>query len=63
MGEPRKMPGGDLIRKATRVTTDTAVAATEVLSMSLRMTGRLVRKVVPRRDGDSDDSNPSRPGC
>ncbi|GAA0606837.1 hypothetical protein GCM10009547_06020 [Sporichthya brevicatena] len=50
MGEPRKMPGGDLIRRATRVTTGTAVAATEVLSMSLSMTGRLVRKVVPRRD-------------
>ncbi|HVE25129.1 MAG TPA: hypothetical protein VNC22_06995 [Sporichthya sp.] len=49
MTEPRKMPGGNLIRKAARVTTGTAVAATEVLVMSFEMTGRVVRKVLPSR--------------
>ena len=48
MGEPRKMPGGDLIRKATRVTTGTAVAATEVMVMSLQTTGRVVRRLLAR---------------
>jgi hypothetical protein len=43
------MPGGNLIRKAARVTTGTAVAATEVLVMSFEMTGRVVRKVLPPR--------------
>ncbi|HUR74182.1 MAG TPA: hypothetical protein VMZ00_07890 [Sporichthya sp.] len=54
MGEPRKMPGGDLIRKAARVTTGTAVAATEVMVMSFEMTGRVVKRLIPRRRSDSD---------
>ncbi len=48
MGEPRKMPGGDLIRKAARVTTATAVAATEVMVMSFEMTRRVLKRVVPK---------------
>lgn len=60
MGEPRKMPGGDLIRKATRVTTGTAVAATEVMVMSIQTTGRVLKRVVPkppRRGSGSADEN------
>ena len=49
MTEPRKMPGGDLIRKAARVTTSTAVAATEVMVKSFEMTGRVVKKLLPKR--------------
>ena len=48
MGEPRKMPGGDLLRKAARVTTSTAVAATEVMVMSIQTTGRVLKRLVPR---------------
>lgn len=48
MAEPRKMPGGDLIRKAARVTTGTAVAATEVMVMSFEMTGRVLQRLVPK---------------
>jgi hypothetical protein len=48
MGEPRKMPGGDLIRKAARVTTGTAVAATEVMMMSFEMSRRVMNRLVPR---------------
>jgi hypothetical protein len=48
MGEPRKMPGGDLIRKAARVTTGTAVAATEVMVMSFEMSRRVMNRLVPR---------------
>jgi len=58
MGEPRKMPGGDLIRKATRVTTGTAVAATEVMVMSIQTTGRVMKRLMPkplRRDSRPED--------
>ena len=48
MGEPRKMPGGNLIRKAARVTTGTAVAATEVMVMSFEMSRRVVKRIVPK---------------
>jgi hypothetical protein len=49
------MPGGDLIRKATRVTTGTAVAATEVMVMSIQTTGRVLKRVVPGRRPDHKD--------
>ncbi len=55
MAEPRKMPGGDLIRKAARVTTGTAVAATEVMVMSFEMTGRAVKRLIPGRRSENDD--------
>ncbi|MBA3743201.1 hypothetical protein [Sporichthya sp.] len=55
MAEPRKMPGGDLIRKAARVTTGTAVAATEVMVMSFEMTGRVVKRLIPGRRSEHDD--------
>jgi hypothetical protein len=48
VGEPRKVPGGDLVRKATRVTTSTAVAATEVMVMSIQTTGRALKRLVPK---------------
>ncbi len=54
MGEPRKMPGGDLIRKTARVTTGTAVAATEVMVMSIQTTGRVLKRLVPGRRSDSE---------
>ncbi len=54
MAAPRKMPGGDLIRKAARVTTGTAVAATDVLVMSFEMTGRVVKRLIPRRGSGGD---------
>jgi hypothetical protein len=41
------MPGGDLIRKAARVTTGTAVAATEVMVKSFQMTGRMAKRMLP----------------
>ena len=48
MGEPRKMPGGDLVRRAARVTTSTAVAATEVMVMSLQTAGHVLKRLVPK---------------
>jgi hypothetical protein len=62
MSEPRKMPGGDLIRRAARLTTGTAVAATDVMVMSFEMTGRVARKLLPGRRspaGGSDQSAPT----
>lgn len=55
------MPGGNAIRRAVRVTTGTAVAATEVMVMSFEMTRRLTRRVLPgvqrdRRPGDEPDA-------
>jgi hypothetical protein len=55
MAAPRKMPGGDLIRKAARMTTGTAVAATEVMVMSFEMTGRVVKRLIPGRRSQGDD--------
>jgi hypothetical protein len=48
------MPGGNFLRKAARVTTGTAVAATEVMVMSFEMTGRIVKRLLPRGRGGND---------
>jgi hypothetical protein len=46
------MPGGDLIRAATRVTTDAAVAATELVVASIERTGRVVKRLLPGGRGE-----------
>lgn len=61
MGEGRKMPGGNAIRRAVRVTTGTAVAATEVMVMSFNVTRRVsgsARRMLPlpKRESDGKDN-------
>lgn len=61
MSEGRKMPGGNAIRRAVRVTTGTAVAATEVMVMSFEVTRRVSGKAwrmmpLPKRGPDSEDN-------
>lgn len=60
MAEGRKMPGGNAIRRAVRVTTGTAVAATEVMVMSFEVTRRVSGKArrmlpLPKRGPNSTD--------
>lgn len=54
--EGRKVPGGQALRRAVRITTGTAVAATEVLVMSFevsrRVGGKVTRKVLHPKGED-----------